>query len=61
MIPSLSEIRSLLSSYHVRSCYRQTLLLILMTLHSRDIVTRLQDFIDAMVIKWAQSINPSRG
>jgi hypothetical protein len=42
IIPSLSEIWSSISPYCVPSCYRQTSLLVLMTLYSRDLVTRLQ-------------------
>jgi hypothetical protein len=42
MIPGLFKIWSLISSYHVQSCYRQTHLLIPVTLHPHDLVTRLQ-------------------
>ena len=41
-IPSLSKIRSPVSPYVVLSRYRQTHLLVLVTLHPRDLVTFLQ-------------------
>jgi hypothetical protein len=58
---SLSEVRSLISPYHVHPCHRQVCLLVLMTLHPPWPSHILSSFIDATITEWAQSINSSRG